>query len=130
MEEEQQLPPEFQRHVQRLNSECGRGNEMLRRFFESGEPNDLEALVSWLSSQFLKPMLYGIEIETSRSRLENCLGRLQEQASRFQEMTLQVTDANQRKFVERWNHEVEAGASLVGERLRKIEGASQYDGGC
>jgi len=69
LEKEPQLPAELQEPLRRLKSECVRGNEMIRRFFENGEPNDLELLVSWMRNQFLKPILYGLEEEMSRSRL-------------------------------------------------------------
>lgn len=121
MDKEQQLPPELQEPLQRLKLEAGRGNQMIRRFFENGEPDDLELLVSWMKNQFLKPMVYGLEEETSKSRLENCIGRLQEQSTRFRELTSAVTNPNQRRFVERWNCEVDAAVSLIRKQLTKLE---------
>jgi hypothetical protein len=110
-----------QEPLRRLKSEVERGNGMMRHFFETGEQNDLELLVSWMRNQFLQPILYGLEEETSRSRLENWFAHLQKGSTRFREVPLGATTPNKRKFAERWSSEMDAAISLIQERLRKLE---------
>ncbi len=121
MENEEHLPEDLQEPFRRLKAEAGRGNEMMRHFFEKGEQNDLGLLVSWMRNQFLQPILYGLEEETSRTILENWLAHVQTGATRFREVPTGTATANQRKFVERWNSELDRTISLIQERLRKLE---------
>ncbi len=121
MENEKHLPDGLQEPLRRLKSEAGRGNEMMQHFFEKGEQNDLERLVSWMHNQFLKPILYGLDEETSRSRLENYLEHLQKGVTQFREILPAATDTNKMKFAERWNSEMVVAISLIQERLRKLE---------
>jgi hypothetical protein len=120
MEKEEHLPEGLQEPLRRLKSEVVLGNEMMRHFFEKGEQNDLELLVTWMHNQFLKPILYGLDEETSRTRLENCLAHLQKGATQFREVLPAATDTNKMRFIERWNREVDAAISLIQERLRKV----------
>lgn len=123
MEKDAHLPDGLQEPLRRMMSEAERGNEMIRHFFESGEEKDLELLISWLRNHFLKPILYGLDEETtSRARLENRLTRLRMGAARFREVTFGVTTANKMKFVERWNNEVDAAISQIEEKLKGLEG--------
>ena len=124
MENEEHLPENLQEPLRRLKSEVERGNEMMRHFFEKGEQNDLELLVSWMRNQFLKPIIYGLEEETSKSRLENWLAHLQKGSTRFREVSLGATTPSKRKFAERWNSEMDTAISLIQERLRKLEGST------
>jgi hypothetical protein len=121
MENEERLPEGLQEPLRRLKSELDRGNDLMRHFFEKGEQNDLELLVGWMSNQFLKPMLYGLEEETSRSRLEDGLAHLQKGSARLREVLPEATTPNKRKFVERWNAEMDTAISLIQERLRKLD---------
>jgi hypothetical protein len=125
MEKEQQLPTELREPLRRLKSECDRGNEMIRHFLDKGEPNDLDLLISQMHNQFLKPILYGLEEEMSRSRLENWLEHLQEQSTRFRELTSAANNPNKMKFAERWNSEVDTAISLIREQLRKLEDSTR-----
>ena len=123
MENEEHLPEELKEPLRRLKSEVDRGNALMQRFFENGEQNDLELLVGWTSNQFFKPILYGLEEEASRSRLEDGLAHLQKGATRLQEALPEATTPNERKFAERWNSEMNAAISWIQERLRKLDDA-------
>ena len=119
MDNDEHLTEELKEPLRRLKSGVDRGNTLMQLFFEKGEQNDLESLVGWMSNQFLKPILYGLEEETSRSRLENGLAHLQKGATRLREALPEATTPNKRKFAERWNSEMETAISLIQERLRK-----------
>ncbi len=121
MENDEHLPEELKEPLRRLKSEVDRGNALMRLFFEKGEQSDLEALVGWMSNQFLKPILYGLEEETSKPRLEDGLTHLQKGATRLREAVPEATTSNERKFAERWNSEMDTAISLIQERLRKLE---------
>jgi hypothetical protein len=120
MEPEQQRRIEFQKHLLRMKSDCDRLNEIMGRFFEKGESNDLELLVSWLHDQFLKATIDKLEYENSRASLERMLAQLQKQSTRFQESTSSANNPNQKKFTERWSSEVADAISKVKEQLSKI----------
>ena len=81
---------------------------MIRHFLDKGEPNGLGLLISWMHNQFLKLILYGLE-------------HLQEQSTRFRELTSAANNPHKMKFAERWNSEVDAAISLIREQLRKLE---------
>ncbi len=88
MENEEQLPEELQEPLRRLKSEVDRGNDLMRSFFQKGEQNDLELLLLWMRNQFLKPILHGLDEETSKPRLEDALAHLQKGSTRLREALL------------------------------------------
>jgi hypothetical protein len=116
MENEQHL----QKHFARMKADIDRMNEIMRRFFEQGDPGDLELLVSWMHDQFLKATIDRLDHEKSRAGLERMLAQLQKQSTKFQESTASAGNPNEKKFIERWNNEVAAAISKVQEQLSKI----------
>jgi len=125
MEKERQLPARLREPLRELKAECDRGSEMTRCFLDTGESNDLDLLISWMHNQFLKPILYGLEEEMSRSRLENWLEHLQKQSARFRELTSAAKHPNKKKFAERWNSEIDTAISLIREQLRRLEDSTR-----
>lgn len=103
-----------------MQADCDRANEKMLRFFEQGDPNDLESVVSYMRDQFLKPTVVRLEYENSRTGLEQMLAQLQKQSTKFQDSTSKVDNPNQKKFIERWSHEVAEAISKVKEQLSKV----------
>jgi len=121
MDNEAHFPEELHEPLRRMTAEADHGNALIRNFFAKGEPNDLEVLLQWMRNQFLKPLLYDLEEETSRSRLEDRLAHLQKGSTRLREALPVATTPNEKKFVERWNSEMDAAISLVQQRLKKLD---------
>lgn len=120
MENDEQGRKEFQKRVLRMQADCDRANDNMQRFFDKGDPNDLESVVSYMHDYFLKPTIARLGRENSKAGLERMLEQLQTQSAKFQEKASKVDDPNQKKFVERWNNEVAAAISKVKEQLSKF----------
>jgi hypothetical protein len=121
MDNEANLPEELREPLRRMAQRVDHPNALIRNLFEKGEQNDLELLVDWLRNQFIKPVLYGLEEETSGSRLENLLAHLHKGSARLREALPETTTPTVSKFAERWNSEMNTAISSIQERLRKLD---------
>jgi len=103
-----------------MQTEVSLANAVMQRFFEKGEPGDLEKIIDFMHQRFLKPTLFSLGYEKSKAGLEQILEKLQEQAAKFREHAHRVTDPNQKKLVERWNNEVDTAIAMVQQKLTAV----------
>ena len=121
MENEAHLPEDLHEPLRRMKAAVDRGNSLIQNFFTKGEQNDLEVLLQWMRNQFLRPLLYELEEETSRSRLEDRLAHLQKGSMRLREALPAATTPSEKNFAERWNSEMDKAICLIQERLRRLD---------